>query len=180
MGMVGDGQGWERGRGPDERCAACGACAVPDLPPAHSPALPYPGDKTPLLLDEKKVHGIGERQIARLVKEIFVLPAAEIKKTSPRKAAQLRVASPHWIRHAMASFAAERANDMKEILGLRDLMRHTDLATTLQYVHVADEAKKMISDWLGQQRSINPLKGLVKRRYGPSLSCSRGGMPEPP
>lgn len=141
------------------------------------PALPFEGDKTPLVHaipkfdkdvgpetgdestasdkpkkapDKVEIHAIGERQIARLVKEIFVRAADVLEPKNPLKAAQLRIASPHWIRHAMASFAAERAKDMKEILGVRDLMRHSDLATTLRYVHVADEAKKMISDWLAQ------------------------------
>lgn len=112
--------------------------------------FPHTRDPTPLLLDQKREHGIGERQIARLVKEIFALAADDLKNTNPNKAATLAIASPHWIRHAMASFAAERAKDMKQILGLRDLMRHSDLATTLRYVHIADEAKKMISDWLTQ------------------------------
>ncbi len=111
--------------------------------------LPYPGEKdTPLLLDYAHKKGIGERQIARLVKEIFARAAERLKTTRPTKAAQLAVASPHWIRHAMASFAAERAKDMREMLGIRDLLRHTDLKTTLGYIHVADKAKKMVSDWL--------------------------------
>lgn len=118
------------------------------------PPLPHAGDKTPMLLDEKKKHGIGERQIARLVKEIFILAADKLKKTNPKKAALLRIASPHWIRHAGATMAVARAPDMKAMNAVRDFFRHSDLATTMQYVHVADEARKMVSEWLVQAAGL--------------------------
>ncbi|MHB8698692.1 MAG: tyrosine-type recombinase/integrase [Sulfuricaulis sp.] len=128
--------------------------------------LPYPGEKdTPLLLDYSHKKGIGERQIARLVKEIFARAAERLKTTHPTKAAQLAVASPHWIRHAMASFAAERAKDMREMLGIRDLLRHTDLKTTLGYIHVADQAKKMVSDWLADVANTGEAATRKKTSY---------------
>jgi len=112
--------------------------------------LPHPADDKPLLLDNRRRRALGERQIARLVKAIFARAAGRLRATHPGKAAALENASPHWIRHAMASFAAERAQDMRDLRALQELMRHGKLETTLGYTHVADEAKRMIAEWLAE------------------------------
>jgi site-specific recombinase XerD len=114
------------------------------------PPLPFPNERTPMLMDNARRRGIGERQISRLVKEIFLMAAKILAKKSPEKSAQLKLASPHWIRHAMATFLAEKAKNMRELKAIQDLMRHDKLATTKIYIHESEEAMKMVSEWLSE------------------------------
>lgn len=114
------------------------------------PPLPQPDEDTPLVADLRTGRPLGQRQITRVVKEIFARAADRLQASKPAKAARLRHASPHWIRHAMASFAAERARDLQDLRALQQLMRHGRLETTLGYTHVADEAQRMIADWLSE------------------------------
>lgn len=112
--------------------------------------VPSPGEPIPLLADLRGRHRLGERQIARLVKEIFARAAKSLKAQNPSKANVLARASPHWIRHATASFTAAAARNMGEVMAIRALLRHSRLATTMEYVHASDEAMQAVTDRLAR------------------------------
>lgn len=103
------------------------------------PPLPVAGEDLPLLLNKTGARRIGDRQAFRIVKEVFALGAARLTASHPDKAEQLKNASPHWIRHATATYLARRAKTIKDLIGVQRIMRHTKLKTTLEYTHLSDD-----------------------------------------
>lgn len=112
------------------------------------PPLPVAGESNPLLFNIYGKKKISDQQVYRIVKRVFALAAERLRATHPDKAAVLKHASPHWIRHATASHLAKDAKTIEELRAVQDHMRHTNLKTTLDYTHVEDEAAAAVAERL--------------------------------
>lgn len=110
--------------------------------------LPVAGEDLPLLLSKNGTRPISERQAFRIIKMVFAKAANKLESTHPEKAAALRNASPHWIRHATASHLACRATTIEELIAVQEHMRHDKLKTTLDYTHLPDEAAEAVAERL--------------------------------
>lgn len=101
------------------------------------PPLPNPSETTPLLLSLKGRGGISDNMIYRLVKEVVTKAAETLEATEPHRAAKLRQASPHWLRH---TFVTHQADAGVELRHLNKSARHRKLETTAIYLHAEDTA----------------------------------------
>ena len=99
-------------------------------------AFPEPGDDTPFFLSIDGKKNISGRQAFNVIKKLFSKAADLIEEDYPHKAAKLRRASPHWLRHSMLSHLAEELNDKPWIL--KRLARHGRFDTTLLYINTED------------------------------------------
>lgn len=114
--------------------------------------LPKAGDSTPLLLNTRgTMKAITPRQAYRLIKSIFGLAADRLQRTDPERAAVLRQASPHWLRHATASHLASQAKTVDELVAVQRHMRHSDIKTTLAYTHLNDTLVQDVAERLANR-----------------------------
>jgi integrase len=102
--------------------------------------FPSPEEKTPLLISITGRNEIKSRQAFNIIKKLFNQAADIINEKYPHKAAKLRRASPHWIRHTMLTHLAERLKDEPWIL--KKIARHKKFDTTLLYIHADNEKVK--------------------------------------
>jgi site-specific recombinase XerD len=100
-----------------------------------SPA-PLPDDATPLALALDGKTGITDSMIYKLVKGALRAAAAELEPRDPVRAAQLRAASTHWLRHTAISHQADLGLDLNL---LRKSARHARLDTTALYLHAEED-----------------------------------------
>lgn len=73
-----------------------------------------------------------------IVKRFFVEASDRLVEVNNALAQKLRRASPHWMRHAHATFALGRGASLTTV---RDNLRHASLATTSMYLHT-DEVRR--------------------------------------
>jgi integrase/recombinase XerC len=104
------------------------------------PALPAPGENTPLVLSVsgRDDHALSPAAIYLIVKEVFRRAATALDPTDPAAAQTLRRASTHWLRHTSASHQADAGNDLRFI---QKNMRHASLETTSIYLHAEEDAR---------------------------------------
>lgn len=103
------------------------------------PALPYPGEQSPLV---EKIRGQGSmtaRHLSRLVQEVFDEAYLKMKTRLGEDAARkLQEASTHWLRHTGASMEIERGRALKDV---SEDLGHASMATT-DTVYVQSENRK--------------------------------------
>lgn len=111
--------------------------------------LPTSDDRSPLLLNRAGQKAISGRQILRNVKEVFLLAAEILLKRDPLLAAQLRRASPRWIRNTMALHSVQLCEQsIEELAGVQLHLRHSRLENTLGFVRNAEKARRAAADRL--------------------------------
>ena len=101
------------------------------------PALPKPGETTPLIMSLKGTTSISDNMIYRIVKELVDKAADKLASIDPHGAATLKKASTHWFRHTSISHQADAGI---ELHFLRRNARHAKLETTGLYLHAEEEA----------------------------------------
>lgn len=98
------------------------------------PALPHPGESTPLLSDIRNTNRqLTGDAIYKIVKSTLVLIAEKLKPNQPAVADQLTKATTHWTRH---TFGTELAKSHSPFL-TRDQMRHSSMSSTDIYTTAA-------------------------------------------
>ena len=73
-----------------------------------------------------------------IVKSAFAQVADELDATEPARAALLRRASTHWLRHTAATHQADAGNDLRHI---QRNLRHASIDTTAIYLHAEDDER---------------------------------------
>ena len=73
-----------------------------------------------------------------VVKIAFARIATELAATDPARAALLRRASTHWLRHTAATHQADAGTDLRHI---QRNLRHASIDTTAIYLHVEDDER---------------------------------------
>lgn len=106
--------------------------------------LPEFGETTPLIPNLNKKSPITDNRIAQVLKWAFDLGAAryeakavgsdEERNIYQHKASKLRKASPHWLRHSYGTYLVKSGCPIEKV---RELMGHSDISTTMIYVHIA-------------------------------------------
>lgn len=81
--------------------------------------------------------GVTRSTLHRLTKDAFTGAARDVAVTDPDTAARLAAASTHWLRHSTATNAIDNDMDLRDV---QQLMRHSSINTTTQYVH--DQAEE--------------------------------------
>ena len=106
------------------------------------PALPVPGESTPLLLPiGGKPRSLSRGGIHEIIKEVFAMTAERVGVKGPayaQDAARIRQASAHWLRHTAGSHMANSRVDLRYV---RDNLGHESLSTTSAYLHATDDAR---------------------------------------
>ncbi|MGH1508237.1 tyrosine-type recombinase/integrase [Ralstonia solanacearum] len=104
------------------------------------PPMPAPGETTPTVMS---IAGDTERTLTPaaiylIVKEVFLRAADALDSTDPVRAATLRRASTHWLRHSAASHQADAGTDLRFI---QRNLRHASIETTGLYLHAEDDRR---------------------------------------
>lgn len=106
------------------------------------PALPVPGESTPLLLPiGGKPRALSRGGIHDIIKHVFALAAERVLQKGPafaQDASCIRQASAHWLRHTAGSHMANNAVDLRHV---RDNLGHESISTTSRYLHASDDAR---------------------------------------
>lgn len=104
--------------------------------------LPLPGETTPLLLPiGTQQRALTRSAVHQIVKEVFDKTAGRLRKCGPEfqsRAAELEMASAHWMRHTAASNMTSEDMDLKHV---RDNLGHESIATTSKYLHSEDDLR---------------------------------------
>ncbi|UYG09546.1 tyrosine-type recombinase/integrase [Halomonas sp. M4R1S46] len=107
---------------------------------------PGPDEATPLLRGLDGRRGLGENRLYRLMRGVFDEAAgglaAELGEAARREVAQLRRATPHWLRHTALTHQAQAGIELRY---LAETARHARLDTTARYLHAED------AEWHRQQ-----------------------------
>ncbi len=104
------------------------------------PVTPAPTDDSPVILS---IAGRGDRALTStsvylIVKEAFSRVADAIDATEPARAALLRRASTHWLRHTAATHQADAGTDLRHI---QRNLRHASIDTTAIYLHAEEDER---------------------------------------
>jgi integrase/recombinase XerD len=106
------------------------------------PAVPEPGETTPLLLPiGGKPRPMTRGGIHDIVKSVFAMTSERLKLKGPdyaHVAARVGKASAHWFRHTAGSHMANNAVDLRHV---RDNLGHASISTTSGYLHAPDDAR---------------------------------------
>lgn len=97
--------------------------------------MPNPDDETPLILNLRGTSGISDNMIYRIVKGLVLKAASRLEPDDPYKAAKLRRASTHWLRHTSITHQADAGISLRY---LQRSARHAKLETTGLYLHTED------------------------------------------
>jgi site-specific recombinase XerD len=97
---------------------------------------PAPDDPTPLVCTLHGRRALAASQIYKLVKRTVRAAADALEASDPVRAAQLRRASTHWLRHTALTHQAEAGIELRY---LRQNARHAKVETTLVYLHVEED-----------------------------------------
>ncbi|MDN3555088.1 tyrosine-type recombinase/integrase [Halomonas maura] len=114
----------------------------------HLGLVPEPGpdEATPLLRGLDGRRGLGENRLYRLMRGVFDEAAgalaSELGEAATREVAQLRRATPHWLRHTALTHQAQAGVELRY---LAETARHSRLDTTARYLHAED------AEWHRQQ-----------------------------
>jgi integrase/recombinase XerD len=108
------------------------------------PSLPAFNEKMPLIPMQDKINPIQQRRIDQILKWAFEAGAKRYeslalsdKEESPkhlRRASKLRMASAHWLRHSYGTYLVKSGCPIEKV---KALMGHSDISTTMIYVHIA-------------------------------------------
>jgi site-specific recombinase XerD len=106
--------------------------------------LPEYGELTPLIPALNKIAPITDNRISQIIKWAFFqgalryecLPINEEEEQMKfqHKASKLRNASAHWLRHSYGTYLVKSGCSIEKV---RELMGHSDISTTMIYVHIA-------------------------------------------
>ena len=111
------------------------------------PALPSPGEDTPLVLPVGQSRKpLTRAALHRIVKEVFSGAAQSLRardEDHAQRADRLEQASAHWLRHSAGSHMADQQVDLRLV---RDNLGHASLTTTSQYLHVDDDRRHRETD----------------------------------
>lgn len=107
---------------------------------AHYPTPSTEKDE-PIVFDLSGKEGLTVKALHKILKEFFAEAAAAT--ADPRIAEVLSKASTHWLRHS-AGTARARANWPAHLL--QAFMRHSNLATTGQYLHAEDDELRQAAE----------------------------------
>lgn len=101
-------------------------------------------EKTPLIPAKDKITSIHRRRIDQILKWAFELGARkyeQLAQTQPderhkhlHRASKLRKASAHWLRHSYGTYLVKSGCAIEKV---KALMGHSDISTTMIYVHIA-------------------------------------------
>jgi integrase/recombinase XerD len=111
---------------------------------AHDlPALPSPGEDTPLVLPVGEARKpLTRAALHKIVKEVFARAASSLRvgggDSNEERANRLEQASAHWLRHSAGSHMADQQVDLRLV---RDNLGHASLTTTSQYLHIDDDRR---------------------------------------
>lgn len=113
---------------------------------AHQlPALPHAGDRTPLVLPiGGRLVPLKRAALHGIVKAVFEAAARRIETDDDNgaaglaRAARLRQASAHWLRHTSGSHMTDAGVDLRFV---RDNLGHESLTTTSGYLHAEDDPR---------------------------------------
>ena len=109
------------------------------------PPLPDPNEATPLIPDLHQKSSITVNRISQIIKWSFTLGAnlfeeqskfieKDVQLNYQYKAAKLRKASAHWLRHSYGTYLVKSGCPLEKV---KTLMGHSDISTTMIYVHFA-------------------------------------------
>lgn len=101
---------------------------------------PSPVDHGPIV---RTITGRGDAPLTStsiylIVKDAFARVADDLEVTEPSRAALLRRASTHWLRHTAATHQADAGNDLRHI---QRNLRHASIDTTAIYLHAEDDER---------------------------------------
>ncbi|MBL8298233.1 MAG: tyrosine-type recombinase/integrase [Rhodanobacteraceae bacterium] len=101
---------------------------------------PLAGDDSPIILPiaGRRDRTLTPTSIYLVVKGAFAQVADNIADSDPVRAALLRRASTHWLRHTAASHQADAGTDLRHI---QRNLRHASIDTTAIYLHVEDDER---------------------------------------
>ena len=106
------------------------------------PAVPVPGESTPLLLPIGGKHKAMSRGgIHDIIKAVFAMTAERIELKGPQfvhVAHRVSQASAHWLRHTAGSHMANNSVDLRHV---RDNLGHASISTTSGYLHAPDDTR---------------------------------------
>jgi site-specific recombinase XerD len=105
--------------------------------------LPEFNESTPLVPALDKKSPLSQSRIWQILKWAFAI-GAEKFESLPRssddeqmkfyhKASKLRNASPHWLRHSYGTYLVRAGCSIEKV---RELMGHSDISTTMIYLHI--------------------------------------------
>ncbi|MBW5800718.1 tyrosine-type recombinase/integrase [Halomonas elongata] len=118
------------------------------------PPEPSPDEPTPLLRGLDGRRSVGDNHLYRLIRATFEQAAIALERQlgseAEREVAQLRRATPHWLRHTALTHQAQAGIELRY---LAETARHSRLDTTARYLHAEAE------EWHRQQA----LHGLTPR-----------------
>lgn len=107
---------------------------------------PFPAfeEATPLIPAQDKITPIQRRRIDQILKWAFELGARKYEKMALtedeekhkllHRASKLRKASAHWLRHSYGTYLVKSGCPIEKV---KALMGHSDISTTMIYVHIA-------------------------------------------
>ncbi|MFL9912197.1 tyrosine-type recombinase/integrase [Paraburkholderia sp. RL17-337-BIB-A] len=111
------------------------------------PALPSPGEDTPLVLPVGQSRKpLTRAALHRIVKDVFSGAAQSLRargEDHAQRAERLKQASAHWLRHSAGSHMADQQVDLRLV---RDNLGHASLTTTSQYLHADDDRRHRETD----------------------------------
>ncbi|MGF6852839.1 tyrosine-type recombinase/integrase [Paraburkholderia sp. CI3] len=111
------------------------------------PALPSPGEDTPLVLPiGQSLKPLTRAALHRIVKDVFGGAAEALRARGDdhaQRADRLKQASAHWLRHSAGSHMADQQLDLRLV---RDNLGHASLTTTSQYLHLDDDRRHRETD----------------------------------
>ncbi len=107
-------------------------------------ALPEFSEETPLVPAVDRLSPITDNRISQILRWAFDLGAAcyefgvekeeDVRLKNAHKASKLRKASAHWLRHSYGTYLVKSGCPIEKV---RELMGHSDISTTMIYVHIA-------------------------------------------
>ncbi len=95
--------------------------------------MPSPGDQTPFFMNRAGTKAISARRVFDLLKKLFISASELFTQLYPEKPNKLSKATPHWLRHTMATHLSNQTTDMRIVMSI---LRHSDINTTMIYSHV--------------------------------------------
>jgi len=103
------------------------------------PALPSGDGKIPVILGiAGRSSALSPTAIYQIIKDAFGRVADVLEEEDSVKAARLRRASTHWLRHTAASHQAEVGTPLHHI---QQNLRHSSIGTTSIYLHAEEDAR---------------------------------------
>ncbi len=103
------------------------------------PAAPISDSERPLILGiAGRTSPLTATAVYLVVKDALGRVADALAPADPTRAARLRRASTHWLRHTAATHQAEAGNPVHHI---QHNLRHSSIATTSIYLHAEEDAR---------------------------------------